>query len=122
VGNVATIHDAVADAAARLGLSSPVWRRFFPTPGEYAAILEAAGFEVRQLALADRPTRLAGPDGLADWLELFGAGALAALDPSQRAALVAETVTLARPLLWQDGSWWADYRRLRVLAVRTAGS
>jgi trans-aconitate methyltransferase len=122
VGNVATIHAAVTEAVARLGLPAPTWQRFFPTPGEYAAILEAAGFEVRQLELADRPTRLAGPDGLADWLELFGAGALAGLEPSQRAALVAETVAIARPLLWQDGSWWADYRRLRVLAVRPAGS
>jgi trans-aconitate methyltransferase len=122
VGNVATIHDAVAQALVRLGLPAPAWHRFFPTPGEYAAVLEAAGFEVRQMELADRPTRLAGPDGLADWLELFGAGVLAGLEPSQRAALVEQTVAIARPQLWQDGSWWADYRRLRVLAVRRRDS
>jgi hypothetical protein len=118
VGNVATIHACVTEAADRLGLARPTWLRYFPTPGEYAAVLERAGLEVRQLELADRPTRLAGADGLADWLALFGAGALAPLTADERAALVAEAVAIARPRLWQDGSWWADYRRLRVLAVR----
>lgn len=117
-GNVATIHDAVAAAADELGLPPPSWRRYFPTPGAYASVLEAVDLEVRQLELADRPTRLAGPDGLADWIRLFGAGALGALTSEQRDALVDRAVALARPTLWQDGSWWADYRRLRVLAVR----
>jgi trans-aconitate methyltransferase len=120
VGNVATIHACVLEAADRLGLPQPTWLRYFPTPGAYAAVLERAGFEVRQIELADRPTRLAGPDGLADWLLLFGEGALAHLSDEQRSALVAEVVAIARPQLWQDGSWWADYRRLRVLAVHPA--
>ena len=118
VGNVAAVHAALADAAADLGLAPPQWRRYFPTPGAYAVVLERAGFEVRQLELADRPTRLAGADGLADWMRLFGAGALAGYSSAQREALVAAAVQRARPVLWQDGSWWADYRRLRVLAVK----
>jgi trans-aconitate methyltransferase len=120
VGNVATIHDAVAGAVEDLGLPVPSWRRYFPTPGAYAAVLEDVGLEVRQLELADRPTRLSGPDGLADWIRLFGAGALGTLTVEQRDALVARAVERARPTLWQDGSWWADYRRLRVLAVKPA--
>jgi len=122
VGNVATIRTALAAAAADLGLPAPVWHRYFPTPGAYAAVLEQAGLEVRQLELADRLTRLAGPDGLADWLGLFGAGTLAGYAPEQRDALVAGAVERARARLWQDGSWWADYRRLRVLAVKPAST
>jgi trans-aconitate methyltransferase len=118
VGNVAAIHAAVESAAAHLGLPAPTWGRFFPTPAAYAGVLEAAGFEVRQLELADRPTRLPGPNGLADWIDVFGAGALAALAPDERRRLVAEAVHRARPVLWQDEAWWADYRRLRVLAIR----
>lgn len=118
VGNVAAIHAAVESAAADLGLPAPTWRRYFPSPAEYADVLERAGFEVRQMELADRPTRLPGPDGLADWLDVFGSGALGALEPDQRRRLVEEAVRRARPVLWQDDAWWADYRRLRVLAVR----
>lgn len=118
VGNVATIHRAVDSAADELGLARARWQRYFPTPAAYATVLEDAGFEVRQLELADRPTRLTGPHGLADWLALFGAGALAHLDEDQRSRLVETAVARARPNLWHDGSWWADYRRLRVLARR----
>jgi len=118
VGNIATVQGAVDRAASDLGLSAPRWQRYFPTPGAYAAVLERAGFEVRQLELANRPTRLAGPAGLADWLEVFGAGALGHLDEQQRQLLVASAVEIARPSLWQDDAWWADYRRLRVLARR----
>ena len=116
-GNVAAVHEAVAVAAAELGLPEPAWGRYFPSPAEYARVLEGAGFEVRQMELADRPTRL--PGGLDDWLRLFGAGALAGLGEVDRESLLAAAVEHARPALFSDGSWWADYRRLRVLAVLT---
>lgn len=117
VGNVAAVQGAAEQAAAELGVAPPRWNRYYPTPATYAAVLEAAGFEVRQLELADRPTRLSGPDGLANWLRLFGRGALAHLDLAEQQALIARAVDIARPQLFSDGSWWADYRRLRVLAL-----
>ncbi len=98
-------------------MSPPRWNRYYPSPAAYAAVLEDAGFEVRQLELADRPTRLSGPEGLASWLRLFGRGAVAHLDADEQRALVARAVEIARPALYSDGSWWADYRRLRVLAL-----
>jgi trans-aconitate methyltransferase len=123
VGNVARVQGAAEQAAHELGLPQPQWNRYYPSPAAYADVLERAGFEVRQLELADRPTRLAGPDGLADWLLLFGAGALGALTQAERAAVVSRASEIARPQLYSDGSWWADYRRLRVLARRRgAGS
>lgn len=118
VGNVAVVQGSAEAAAHDLGLEPPRWGRYYPTPGQYAAVLERAGFEVRQLELADRPTRLSGADGLADWLRLFGRGAMSHLDDSQVTALVARASDLARDRLFSDGSWWADYRRLRVLANR----
>jgi len=117
VGNVAAVQGAAEQAAADLGVAPPRWNRYYPTPAGYAGVLEAAGFEVRQLELADRPTRLAGPEGLGDWLRLFGRGALAHLSGGEQQALVDRAVEVARPQLWSDGSWWADYRRLRVLAL-----
>ena len=118
VGNIAAVQGAADQASSDLGLPLPRWQRYYPSPATYAAVLERAGFEVRQLELADRPTRLPGPDGLADWLEVFGAGALGHLDPAERESLIARAVDIARPSLRQDDAWWADYRRLRVLAIR----
>ena len=117
VGNVAAVQGAAEQAATDLGVAPPRWNRYYPSPAAYAAVLEDAGFEVRQLELADRPTRLSGPDGLAAWLRLFGRGALAHLAPREQDAVVARAVEIARPALFSDGSWWADYRRLRVLAL-----
>lgn len=118
VGNVAVVQGSAEAAARDLGLEPPHWGRYYPTPGQYAAVLEGAGFEVRQLELADRPTRLSGPDGLGDWLRLFGKGAMSHLDAEQKSALVERAAAIARDRLFSDGSWWADYRRLRVLAHR----
>jgi trans-aconitate methyltransferase len=118
VGNVAGVQGAAEQAAVDLGVAPPRWNRYYPSPAAYAMVLERAGFEVRQLELADRPTRLSGTDGLAAWLRLFGRGALAHLPTPEQDALVERAVQIARPTLWSDGSWWADYRRLRVLALR----
>lgn len=118
IGNVAVVQGSAQAAARDLGLEPPRWGRYYPTAGQYAVVLEGAGFEVRQLELADRPTRLSGPDGLGDWLRLFGRGAMSHLDSDEVSALVARASEIARDLLFSDGSWWADYRRLRVLAHR----
>ena len=36
--------------------------------------------------------------------------------PKERAAIVAEIEAQLRPALFRDGAWWADYRRLRIVA------
>lgn len=118
IGNVARVQGSAEVAARHLGLEPPRWARYYPSPAQYAAVLERAGFEVRQLELADRPTRLSGADGLADWLRLFGRGAMSHLDEVEVTSLVDRASEVARPELFSDGSWWADYRRLRVLAIR----
>jgi trans-aconitate methyltransferase len=117
-GNVATVLAATAAAMAAEGLAEPHWPWYFPTVAEYAVLLEGSGFEVTAMALVDRPTRLTGPDGLAGWLRMFAGSVLGELDPDQRAAVVAGAAERARPALFRDGVWWADYRRLRVRAVR----
>lgn len=119
-GNVAVVQAAATEAADSMGLAPPRWERYYPSAGQYAAVLERSGFEVRQLELTDRPTRLTGPDGLADWYRVFARGALGHLQPDEREMVVAGAVERARPTQFSDGSWWADYRRLRVLARRVS--
>ncbi|WP_129663219.1 class I SAM-dependent methyltransferase [Phytoactinopolyspora endophytica] len=114
--NVATITDAVEQACRETGLPERRWPWYFPSPAQYAAILEDAGLEVRQLDFYDRPTKLTGPDGMERWLEMFAGEVVADLP----AATVSRALEIARPALWHDDAWWADYRRLRFRAVKVA--
>ena len=118
-GNVAAIVDAVRDEAAARGYEaeSP-W--YFPSVGEYATVLESHGLETRSARLFDRPTELDdGSEGLANWLEMFGDGLLADVPDEERSAVVASVEDRLRDDLFRDGTWVADYRRLRVVAVAT---
>ena len=117
VGNVAAIVGAVQDAMADRGhaVENP-WH--FPTVAEYATRLERAGFEVRLARLFDRPTTLSGETGLADWLAQFGDSLFAPLDAGERDALVREVEDALRGDHFDGEDWTADYRRLRVVAVR----
>jgi SAM-dependent methyltransferase len=117
-GNVAACIGALSAAIARRGIDpAPLNPWYFPAPAEYRAKLEAAGFEVRHIALFPRPTPL--PTRLADWFDTFGEAFLAAVPPAERAAVKSEVEALAAPTLKRpDGSWFADYVRLRFAAVK----
>ena len=80
--------------------------------------------------LFDRPTRLEGPDGMADWIRMFVKrpfdGLEAALSDELIAAAVDELIAAAvdelgaDSELLRDGVWYADYVRLRMRAVKVA--
>jgi trans-aconitate methyltransferase len=122
-GNIATITGAIYQAFAEEGVSPEQVRNpwYFPSIGEYGSLLEGAGFEVLLMQLFDRPTPLDDcPNGIADWLRMFGGAFLEAV-PDKRRERVQERVNeLTRPLLNRDGRWVADYRRLRFMAVKLA--
>lgn len=117
-GNVLAVREAVEGALADLSLPAPppVW--VFPSPGELATLLEAAGFRVERLQRFGRPSVLSGADGLRAWLEGFAGGWLAALGDGERQAVLTRAEERARPRLWNGQDWVADYVRLRALAVR----
>ncbi|GLU48409.1 class I SAM-dependent methyltransferase [Nocardiopsis ansamitocini] len=118
-GNIGAIDSAARALRLDQGLPDAVSPWYFPTVAEYARVLEDAGFEVRDAWLFDRPTRLAAEGGLADWLRMFGAHLLSGVaDPD---AFLVELERRSRPDLHRDGHWWADYRRLRVRAVKPLG-
>ena len=117
-GNVEGIVRAVRRARTAFGLAPFENPWYFPSLGEYAGVLEGAGLRPLRMELFARPTKLDGEDGLSAWLEMFGAGLLHGLTPEQRATVVKKAAELARPALYRDGEWWADYVRLRVLALK----
>ena len=120
-GNVEQIWKAAVRALAEMGVPNPEelspW--FYPSIGEYAPLLEEGGLTVTFAVLFDRPTPLEGGEcGLREWLEMFGMFAGEVLRPGQRDELMSRIETLARPTLYRDGVWTADYKRLRMIAVK----
>jgi trans-aconitate methyltransferase len=116
-GNVAAIVDAVTAEVNERGyqVENP-W--YFPSVGEYSTKLESHGFEVRYARLFDRPTKLEnGEDGLEGWVEMFGDSLLAHLSEDEQAAVIEAVEARLRDDLFQDGDWYADYRRLRFVAM-----
>lgn len=118
-GNIATVLVAIAAAREILGYgAAPPSTWYFPTIGEYASLLESQGFEVQFANLSDRPTRLEGESGLSSWLQMFAGHFWADLPSNQQKQLLQATEAQARPQLYRNGQWWADYRRIRVLASK----
>jgi SAM-dependent methyltransferase len=84
---------------------------YFPGIAEYASILERYGLEVVQAMLFERPTPVEGENGLRDWLRMF-------YQPPLPEDMIATAEAELRPKLFRDGTWYIDYRRLRVIAKR----
>lgn len=118
-GNVSAIVEAVTAELESRGDEVPdPW--YFPSVGEFSTALEGQGLEVRRAELFDRPVELEGGDtGLRSWLAMFGDSLLAPVARNDRESVVSAVEDRLRSEQYRDGSWVADYRRLRFLAVRT---
>jgi len=120
-GNVKEIRAAGLVAQRALGIfpemeMSP-W--YFPSIGEYSTVLESQGLAVTSAWLFDRPTRTEdGERGLRQWIEMFCANFLASLPEDKQETFFTKVEDVLRPRLFRDGSWYIDYRRLRVIAVK----
>ncbi|MBE9177304.1 methyltransferase domain-containing protein [Oculatella sp. LEGE 06141] len=122
-GNVQLITDAMSQAmsqtvaiAAHPAPVAESW--YFPSIGEYTTLLEQHGFDVRFAALFDRPTPLDGEQGLQHWVRMFGDRFLRTIPAEQQATLLTEIETRTRSRLYRNGTWFADYRRIRVVAFK----
>jgi trans-aconitate methyltransferase len=121
-GNIAGILDALGAALAEAGLPEPACPWFFPTLGEYASLLEAAGFRVARMEHFLRPTPLeGGPDGLADWMAMFGGALVQGVPAELLPRVLARMSELAAPALRDGDRFVADYWRLRFVAVAGTG-
>jgi trans-aconitate 2-methyltransferase len=120
-GNLKAIKTALhnASAAAGYAVSDDVAFRYYPSIGEYATLLEGQGFRVASAAHFDRPTRLSGGEqGLRNWLATFADNVLELLPADKLEEVLAETEERLRAEAYRDGTWFADYRRIRVIAVK----
>lgn len=121
-GNVAMILREAIAAGRKIGIDlTPVVEiNYFPSIGEYASVLEHAGFAVKFATLFDRMTKLNDGDaGLVNWMRMFRPGVEKAIPAQKHAAFFTELEHRCRDTLYSDGAWHADYVRLRVTALRT---
>ena len=114
------VHSSLERQFARRGLAYP--RTFyFPTIGEYAPILERAGFRVEYAVLFDRPTEQKTGDGLADWVRMFVKKPFEGLEPALGDEILRAAVEELRPALFRDGKWFVDYVKEDGRMTKLAG-
>jgi trans-aconitate methyltransferase len=121
--NVAAIIGALQSALAKYGFhaQSLLEQWYFPSLSEYTGLLEERGFRVTYAAHFNRETALKNTDhGIKDWIKMFGAAYLTEVDVAVQDDILKEVEDKLRPTHFREGVWFADYKRLRVIAVKPA--
>lgn len=115
-GNTRQMVEALLQQGAAFGIHDYETPWYYPGIADYSSLLERHGFEVTFATLFDRPTPLEGEEGLRNWFRMFAGSLLARLPAEDCERFLAGLETELRPALFRDGTWFADYRRLRIIA------
>lgn len=108
---VLTRHGYYSNAATQL------W--YFPSLSEYSTLLEKKGFRVRFAAHFDRPTELKDTDnGIKDFLKMFGNAFFSDIPESETDTVLNEIQEAVRPTNYRNGTWYGNYKRLRIAAIK----
>jgi len=119
-GNIQAILAAIDHAMETVGHPrQEPYPWYYPSLGEYATLLERHGFQVTYATLFDRPTPLDGGEhGLSNSIEVFAKGLFIGIPVEQCGEVMQAIEEQLRPTLYRNGTWVADYKRLRVVAMR----
>lgn len=121
-GNVASIWAAVrAELRARGRAPREEDTHWYPSVADFTAVYAAAGFTGIDAHLIPRPTPL--PTGVAGWIKTFRSGLMDTSGiPEDEQAAIGEAAErrLEAALRQPDGSWVADYVRLRFTMRKPA--
>ncbi len=118
-GNVQAIHSALEHSFRRLTHKEPPRCWYFPTMSQYTSLLESQGMEVTLAILFDRPTPLGQNEtAIPEWVRMFGSAYLSEIPFELHPEFLEQVKEETRPTLFKDSQWFADYRRLRVVAHR----
>lgn len=116
-GNTETIHRALKEAFEKRGLKYGQGF-YFPTIGEYTPLLEGHQLKTVYASLFDRKTALVGEKGMMDWINMFVKSPFQNIDPALTEEIKEEAVENLKPILYEDGVWYADYVRIRIKAQK----
>ncbi len=94
---------------------------FFPSVGEYTSMLEKAGFKVTYAALFDRETLLQDQaEGVKKWITMFASDFFIGVKEAHQTEILQATTQQLETHYHRDGEWFADYKRLRFIAIKEA--
>lgn len=120
-GNIETIKKAIGEVLSSLynQNAEAINPWYFPSIGEYTALLEQGGFSVVLALHYDRPTKLLdGRNGIRDWLTHFCESFFIGLSPTEKNEAFEHISRLTEKTLWKDDAFYADYKRLRIVAYK----
>lgn len=121
-GNVEAIVSQLRNSLKKRGYirQSELELWYFPSIGEYAPLLEKEGFRVIFAQHYDRPTELADEKkGIKDWLSMFGVAFFEEVTEEDIEEIKDEVQQSIKPQCFKDGKWYADYKRIRIKAIKT---
>jgi len=119
-GNVASIIHALKNALYSRGYAEAAETKawYFPAVSDYAQLLEQNGLRVVYAAMFNRPTVLKESDGIKNWIRMFGQSFLQHINSETVEVILNDVEAALRPSNYRNGNWYADYVRLRVMAVK----
>jgi len=119
-GNVGHIVHALKTALIKNGYSEhskkEIW--YFPSLSEYASLLEQNNFRVIFATHFDRETLLKDDNGIKNWLHMFGSSYLKGLSDKNIEIILDDTEKQLKATNYRDGKWYADYKRVRIVALK----
>lgn len=119
-GNVQIITDEIIRQIKGAGFpfSEEQFPWFYPSIGEYSHLMEKVGFRVTFAQHFDRPTPLDGDNGLRNWITMFGELLFHGISIDAKTEIISKVEENVKGILYSEGKWMADYKRLRVIGVK----
>lgn len=119
-GNVQLITDEIINQFNVLGMEYEPknfpW--YFPSIAEYSTLMENAGFRVVFAHHFERPTPLDGENGLRNWIEMFAGNIFGSETNETKQFIITKVEKNLKEVLYKNGSWLADYKRIRVIGMK----
>ena len=82
-------------------------------------MLEKRGFRVTYAAHFNRDTQLNDTEnGIKDWIKMFGTAFFKGIEEAVINQILDEVQQALVPTNYRNGQWFADYKRLRVIAIK----
>ncbi len=116
--NVERVLQSIEAGLREVQVDCDVRVNYFPSVAEYASLCEESGLQVLRAELFERSTPLEGEAGLRDWAQMLRTQAIEAVPEARRERFFQAMEEAARPHLRNEQGWFADYRRLRIFAVK----
>ncbi|MBW4637604.1 MAG: class I SAM-dependent methyltransferase [Gloeocapsa sp. UFS-A4-WI-NPMV-4B04] len=113
---VTAIYQAIQAAGYPINESKNPW--YYPSIAEYGTLLEQAGLELTFAMLFECLTPLEDEKGMENWLKMFADSFLNTFPIEQQMTIVSDIEKQLYPTLYKNGIWFADYKRLRVIAIK----